>query len=63
MRVLNGNKIRHVLLPQGRRWFCRWNHVMGFRQFSLRGLTNVTAEWSLVALAWNIKRMNVLRRA
>jgi len=38
-------------------------HVMGFRQFSLRGLSNVTAEWSLVALAWNIKRMNVLRGA
>lgn len=36
-------------------------HVMGFRQFSLRGLSSVTAEWSLVALAWNIKRMNVLR--
>lgn len=36
-------------------------HVMGFRQFSLRGLSNVTAEWSLVALAWNIKRMSVLR--
>jgi transposase len=38
-------------------------HVMGFRQFSLRGLTNVTAEWSLIALAWNIKRMSVLRGA
>ncbi len=38
-------------------------HVMGFRQFSLRGLSNVTAEWSLVALAWNIKRMSVLRGA
>ena len=36
-------------------------HVMGFRQFSLRALSSVTAEWSLVALAWNIKRMNVLR--
>ncbi|CAE6872345.1 IS1182 family transposase ISThsp16 [Paraburkholderia aspalathi] len=36
-------------------------HVMGFRQFSLRGLSSVTAEWSLVALAWNIKRMSVLR--
>jgi hypothetical protein len=32
-------------------------------QFSLRGLSNVTAEWSLVALAWNIKRMSVLRGA
>jgi transposase len=36
-------------------------HVMGFRRFSLRGLSSVTAEWSLVALAWNIKRMSVLR--
>jgi hypothetical protein len=26
-------------------------------------LSNVTAEWSLVALAWNIKRMSVLRGA
>jgi transposase len=38
-------------------------HVMGFRQFSLRGLSSVAAEWSLVAPAWNIKRMNVLRGA
>lgn len=36
-------------------------HVMGFRQFSLRGLKKVTGEWTLVALAWNVKRMNVLR--
>lgn len=35
--------------------------VMGFRQFSLRGLRKVTGEWSLVCLAWNIKRMAVLR--
>ena len=35
--------------------------VMGFRQFSLRGLRKVTGEWSLVCLAWNIKRMGVLR--
>ncbi|WP_346730360.1 transposase [Caballeronia sp. dw_276] len=39
------------------------NHVMRFRQFSLRGLSNVTTEWSPVALAWNIKRMSVLRGA
>lgn len=38
-------------------------HVMGFRQFSLRGLGAVTGEWKLVALAFNIKRMNVLRYA
>lgn len=35
--------------------------VMGFRQFSLRGLVKVTGEWTLVCLAWNIKRMAVLR--
>ena len=37
--------------------------VLGFRQFSLRGLASVAGEWSLVAMAWNIKRMNVLRIA
>ena len=35
--------------------------VMGFRQFSLRGLKKVTAEWTLVCLAWNLKRMAKLR--
>jgi len=35
--------------------------VMGFRQFLLRGLHKVTGEWNLVCLAWNIKRMAVLR--
>jgi hypothetical protein len=35
--------------------------VMGFRQFSLRGLDKVTGEWNLVCLAWNVKRMAVLR--
>lgn len=35
--------------------------VLGFRQFSLRGLDKVTGEWALVCLAWNVKRMAVLR--
>ena len=35
--------------------------VLGFRQFSLRGLNKVTGEWTLVCLAWNLKRMAVLR--
>ncbi|MFA5892338.1 MAG: IS1182 family transposase [Actinomycetota bacterium] len=35
--------------------------VMGFRQFLLRGLNNVSGEWTLVCLAWNVKRMAVLR--
>jgi transposase len=36
-------------------------HVMGFRQFSLRGLTRVTGEWSLVCLALNVRRMWALQ--
>jgi len=32
--------------------------VVGFRQFSLRGLANVTAEWHLVCLATNLRRMS-----
>ncbi len=35
--------------------------VLGFRQFSLRGLKKVSGEWTLVCLAWNLKRMAVLR--
>ncbi len=35
--------------------------VLGFRQFSLRGLDKVRGEWSLVCLAWNLKRMAALR--
>ena len=34
--------------------------VLGFRQFSLRGLENVKGELNLVAMAWNLKRMFVL---
>lgn len=37
--------------------------VMGFRQFSLRGLENVAGEWSLVTMAWNMKRMFALQPA
>lgn len=35
-------------------------HVMGFRQFLLRGLHKVKGEWTLVCLGWNIKRLFVL---
>ena len=34
--------------------------ILGFRQFSLRGLKKVGGEFNLVALAWNLKRMFVL---
>ena len=36
--------------------------VMRFRQFLLRGLAAVQGEWTLVTMAWNIKRMAVLAR-
>ncbi len=32
--------------------------ILGFRQFSLRGLKNVAGEWRLVCLAFNLKRMH-----
>lgn len=35
--------------------------VMGFRQFLLRGLEAARGEWSLVVMAWNVRRMAVLR--
>jgi transposase len=34
--------------------------VLGFRQFSLRGLNAAAAEWSLVCLAFNLKRLHTL---
>jgi len=37
--------------------------VMGWRQMSMRGLVKAQGEWSLVTMAWNIKRMHVLRAA
>jgi hypothetical protein len=35
-------------------------HVLGFRQFSLRGLHRVNAEWKLVCMALNLRRMCTL---
>ena len=35
-------------------------HVMGFRQFLLRGLQAVQGEWNLVCIAYNLKRLQVL---
>jgi transposase len=37
--------------------------ALGFRQFLLRGLDTVRGEWSLVTMAWNMKRMFVLAGA
>lgn len=37
--------------------------VMGWRQMSMRGFEQAQGEWNLVTMAWNIKRMHVLRAA
>ena len=34
--------------------------VLGFRQFSLRGLDSADGEWCLVCLAFNLKRLHTL---
>lgn len=34
--------------------------VLGFRQFSLRGVDKAAGEWTLVCLAFNLKRLHVL---
>ena len=36
--------------------------VLGFRQFHFRGLKNVSGEWTLVSMAWNLKRLFHLRK-
>ena len=36
-------------------------HVMGFRQFLLRGIGAVQGEWNLVCIGYNLKRMYALR--
>ena len=35
--------------------------VLGFRQFSLRGLCAAAGEWALVCLAYNLKRLHALQ--
>jgi hypothetical protein len=37
--------------------------VIGFRQFHVRGLDAASGEWTLVTMAWNIKRLFNLKSA
>ena len=37
--------------------------ALGFRQFLLRGIDRVRGEWTLVTMAWNVKRMFALAAA
>jgi transposase len=36
-------------------------HVMGFRQFSMRGRNKAKGEWSIVCMAWNLRRLFTLQ--
>ena len=36
--------------------------AMGFRRFLLRGLDKVSTEWTLVCLAYNLRRLHTLDR-
>ena len=57
--------------PEGKKLYSQRKHipepvfgiiksVLGFRQFLLRGLDSVRGEWSLVTMAWNMKRIFAL---
>jgi hypothetical protein len=63
--------VHRLATPEGKKLYRRRKHtpepvfgiiksVLGFRQFLLRGLDKVRGEWSLVTMAWNIKRIFVL---
>lgn len=49
------------LLALTKLWLHIIKSVMGLPQILLRGLENVQNGWTLVCLAWNLKRMAVLR--
>ena len=36
-------------------------HVMGFRQFMLRGFKKAKGEWSLICIAYNLKRLHTIK--
>ncbi|HKM72683.1 MAG TPA: transposase, partial [Stellaceae bacterium] len=63
--------VHRLATPEGKKLYGQRKHtpepvfgiiksVLGFRQFLLRGLDKVRGEWSLVTIAWNIKRIFVL---
>lgn len=69
-----GRMAQRMKTPRGRALYALRKHtpepvfgiiksVMGFRQFSMRGLDLARGEWSLVTMAWNIKRMFALKAA
>jgi transposase len=66
--------LHRLKTPDGKKLYAQRKHtpepvfgiiksVLGFRQFLLRGLDNVRGEWSLVTMAWNLKRIFALSQA
>jgi transposase len=60
LKTLEGKKLYALRKHTPEPVFGVIKSALGFRQFSLRGLEKVRGEWSLVTMAWNLKRMFVL---
>lgn len=60
LKTVEGRKVYSVRKSTVEPVFGIIKHVLGFRQFFLRGLEAVSGEWTLVSMAWNLKRMFVL---
>ena len=60
LRTAAGNAIYRLRKSTLEPVFGIIKEVMGFRQFSLRGLMAADGEWNLVCLAYNLKRLHCL---
>ena len=60
LKTVQGRKLYGLRKQTAEPVFGIIKSVMRFRQFLLRGLAGVRGEWTLVTMAWNIKRMAVL---
>ena len=63
LRTLEGKKLYALRKHTPEPVFGIIKSVLGFRQFLLRGLDKVCGEWTLVSMAWNVKRMFALKAA
>ena len=60
LKTLDGRKLYGLRKQTVEPVFGIIKSLMRFRQFLLRGLASVRGEWTLVTMAWNIKRMAVM---
>ena len=63
MRTPEGKKLYGLRKQTPEPVFGIIKSVLGFRQFLLRGIEGARGEWSLVTMAWNMKRMFTLAGA